>query len=75
MYPSSGLALANVLSAIIYAVLGLLVFVLGFIALDRLTPQVHIWREISHEKNVALAIFLGAIVIGVALIIAAAIHG
>jgi putative membrane protein len=75
MYPSSGLALGNVLGAVIYSAIGLLVFVAGFIVLDRLTPQVHIWREISHEKNIALAIFLGAIVIGVALIIASAIHG
>jgi putative membrane protein len=75
MYASSGLALGNVLSALIYSGIGLAIFVLGFVLLDLLTPQVHVWREISHEKNMALAIFLGAIVIGIALIISAAIHG
>lgn len=75
MYPSSGLAIANVVSAVIYSTIGLAIFLIGFVLLDRLTPQVHIWREITQEKNLALAVFLGAIVIGVALIIASAIHG
>ncbi len=48
---------------------------MGFILLDRLTPQVHIWREINQEKNVAVAVVIGSVAIGIALIIAAAVRG
>ena len=65
----------NLLSALVFSALGLAVYVVGFILLDRLTPQVHFWRSINEGKNVALAIFLGSIVLGIAIIISAAIHG
>ena len=65
----------NVLNAVIFSAVGLIVFVIGFVLLDLLTPQVHVWNQICRDKNVALAIFLGSIVIGIAMIISAAIHG
>ena len=65
----------NLLSALVFSALGLAVYVVGFVLLDRLTPQVHFWRSINEGKNVALAIFLGSIVLGIAIIISAAIHG
>ncbi len=67
--------LRNVVSALVFSGVGLLVYILGFVLLDRLTPQVHFWRSINEGKNVALAIFLGSIVLGIAIIISAAIHG
>jgi len=65
----------NVLSALIFSGIGLAVYTLGFIILSLLTPKVHIWREINEEKNVAIAIFLGAIALGIAIIISAAVRG
>jgi len=65
----------NVIGALIYSVIGLLIYILGFVALNLLTPQVHIWREINEEKNVAIAIFLGCIALGIAIIISAAVRG
>jgi len=41
--------------------------------MDKLTPF-HLWKEIVQEKNVALAILLGAMSIGMCIIIAAAMH-
>ena len=64
----------NLVSAVVYSLLGLLIYGLGFFILDRLTPRVHIWREINDEKNVAIAVLIGAFAIGIALIISAAIH-
>lgn len=63
-----------ILSSLLYAFLGMVVFVLGFYSFDRLTPY-HLWKEIVEEKNIALAIVVGAIAIGISSIIAAAIHG
>ena len=63
----------NLLNALIYAILGIVIFVLCFFLLDKMTPY-HLWREIEEEKNVALAILIGAISLGLCIIIAAAVH-
>ena len=67
--------LRNAVSALIFSGIGLLVYVVGFVLLDRLTPSVHFWRSINEGQNLALAVFLGSIVLGIAIIISAAIHG
>ena len=65
----------NVLSALVFSGIGLAVYTLGFIILSLLTPKVHIWREINEEKYVAIAIFVGSIALGIAIIISAAVRG
>ena len=61
------------LNAIVYALLGILIFVIAFAIIDKLTPY-HLWKEIVEEKNVALAILVGAMSIGMCFIIAMAVH-
>ena len=63
----------NLLKAAIYAILGILIFIACFFILDRMTPY-HLWREITEDKNIALAILIGAISLGMCIIIAAAVH-
>ena len=58
----------------IFAVLGLLVFVLGFLVMDKMTPW-HLWSEIVEKQNRAVAILVGFMSLSVAIVIAAAIHG
>ena len=62
-----------VVNAIIFACLGILIFVTSFKIIDKFTPF-HLWNEIVKEKNIALAILLGAMSIGMCIIIAAAVH-
>ena len=64
----------NIVNAVMYSFLGLALFAAGFWVVDRFTPY-HLWKEVVEEKNVALAIVVGAISIGICNIIAAAIHG
>jgi putative membrane protein len=64
----------SLLNSLVYSVLGLIVFCVGFVIIDRLTPY-DLWKELVKEKNVALAIVVGAISLGLCIIIAAAIHG
>jgi len=64
----------NIINAVMYSFLGLGLFAVGFWVMDRFTPY-HLWREVIEEKNIALAIVVGAISIGICNIIAAAIHG
>jgi putative membrane protein len=65
--------LSNVVSAVVFAVLGITVFLLTFVVVDRLTPYT-LWREIIDEHNTALAVLIGAVALGMSIIIAAAIH-
>ncbi|MDX8538691.1 DUF350 domain-containing protein [Mesorhizobium abyssinicae] len=64
-----------VVASLLYSGLGLVVFVVAFLLLDLLTPRVQVWKEICEKQNTALAVFLGSVAIGIALIIASAIHG
>jgi putative membrane protein len=66
--------LPAVLSTLLYSVIGIVVFVVGFVVLDLLTPG-KLWQEIEQKQNSAVAIFAGAVAIGLAIIVAAAIHG
>ena len=60
--------------SILYALIGVLVFLICFVIVDKLTPY-QLWQQIVGEKNVALAIVVGSIAIAIGLIVAAAIHG
>ncbi|HEU0301700.1 MAG TPA: DUF350 domain-containing protein [Longimicrobium sp.] len=64
--------LRNLGAAAVYALLGIVLFVLAFVAIERLTPGT-LWRELIDEHNTALAVVVGAMAIGVSIIIAAAI--
>jgi uncharacterized membrane protein YjfL (UPF0719 family) len=62
-----------VLNALVFAILGIVIFVGTFVVVDKMTPY-HLWKEIVEDKNIALAILLGAMSIGLCIIIAAAVH-
>jgi uncharacterized membrane protein YjfL (UPF0719 family) len=63
----------NVLAAVVFAFLGIVVFTISFVVIDRLTPY-SLWAEIVERQNTALATLIGLVSIGLCLIIAAAIH-
>ena len=62
-----------ILNALAFALLGIVIFAVAFVLIDRLTPY-NLWNEIVQDKNVALAILIGAMSIGISIIIAAAVH-
>lgn len=64
---------ATFLSSVVYAITGVVVFCLGFIIVDKLTPY-NLWQELVEKKNTALALVVGLGALGVCIIIAAAIH-
>ncbi len=61
------------LNAAVYSILGIVIFAVAFGVIDKLTPY-HLWKEIVEDKNVALAVLIGALSIGMCIIIAAAVH-
>ena len=62
-----------VLNSVIFAVVGVVIYGVVFYLLDHLTPD-HLWKEINEKQNTALAILVGAMAIGIAIIVGAAIH-
>jgi len=65
--------LHNALAAVLFAVIGVVLFILAFILFDRLTPG-SLWKEIIEDQNTALGVLMGAVAIALAIIIAAAVH-
>ena len=63
-----------IFGSILYALIGVGIFGVCFIIVDKLTPY-HLWNEIIEKKNMALAIVIGAIAIAIGMIVAAAVHG
>lgn len=64
---------APMVAALVYATIGLVIFALAFLVVDRLTPY-RLWKEIIDEKNTALAIVVGSVAIGIAIIVSSAIR-
>jgi uncharacterized membrane protein YjfL (UPF0719 family) len=64
---------ANFVAAVVFALLGVLLFVIGFIIFDRLTPG-NLWKELLEDHNTALGNLMAGVAIAIAIIIAAAIH-
>jgi uncharacterized membrane protein YjfL (UPF0719 family) len=58
----------------IYTVFGLVVFLATFMAIVKAVPF-SMRKEIEEDQNTALAIIIGAVILGIALIIAAVVHG
>ncbi|MBP3979219.1 DUF350 domain-containing protein [Acidovorax sp. JG5] len=60
--------------SILFALVGVLVFWLSFVLIDKITPY-DLWREIVEKQNKALAMVVAAMSLGISIIVAAAIHG
>lgn len=65
--------LSALINAAIFAALGISLFAVAFAVIDWLTPYA-LWKEIVEGKNLALAVLVGAMSIGMCIIIAAAVH-
>ena len=64
----------HIIAAVVYSVLGFILLVIAFFVLDLISPG-HLWNDIVKEKNTALGILVGSIIISLGIIIASAIHG
>ena len=60
--------------SILYALIGVLIFWISFIVIDKITPY-KLWEEIVEKKNLALAVVVAAMCISIGMIVSAAIHG
>jgi len=61
-------------TTLLFVLMGLVVFALAYLVIDKVTPF-SVRKELEEDHNVALAIVIASVILGTALIIAAAIHG
>lgn len=64
----------TMITTLIFVIIGLVFFAISFFILDKAMPySVH--KEIEEDQNTALGLIIGSMMLGIAIIIAAAIHG
>lgn len=68
------ISIKYVVGSLVFSLIGVVLFWVSFIVIDMLTPY-DLWREIVKERNQPLAIIVAAMCLGIAIIVAAAIHG
>ena len=66
------LNLHYLLAAVTYAFLGIVILILTFWIIEKISPE-NLWKEIIQKQNLALAILAGTLIIGISIIIASAI--
>lgn len=67
-------ALHTFLITLAYTIFGLVVFATAFWIIVQVTPF-SIRKEIEEDQNTSLAILIGSVMLGLAIIIASTIHG
>lgn len=61
-------------SALAFSALGLVLFAVAFVIIVKVTPF-SLRKEIEEDQNTALAIIIASVILGIALIVSASIHG
>jgi putative membrane protein len=63
-----------ILTTLAFTLFGLIMFAIAFVIIVKVSPF-SIRKEIEDDQNTSLAIIIGSVIIGIALIVAAAVHG
>lgn len=66
--------LTNAVGSFVYVLIGLVFFALSFFIIVKIAPF-SVRKEIEEDQNTSLAIIIGSVILGIAIIIGAAIHG
>lgn len=64
----------SIVATLIYCLIGVAMFGISFVIMNVVTPF-SIRKEIEDDHNTALAIVIGSVIIGLSIIIAAAVGG
>jgi uncharacterized membrane protein YjfL (UPF0719 family) len=64
----------SIVATLVYSLIGMGLFALAFFVIVKVSPF-SIRKEIEDDQNVSLGIVIGSVIIGIALIVAAAVHG
>jgi putative membrane protein len=70
----SGLWVDHIVAAVIYSAIGILILLVTLYGMAKFAPM-PLHKEIEEDQNVAVAIVIGSVLLGISIIIAAAILG
>jgi putative membrane protein len=70
--PTLGHALLYVL---LFGVLGILLTAFGFKVFDWIMPKIHVETELAEKQNMAVAVVMAAVIIGISVVVAVAVVG
>lgn len=65
--------LSNLLASVGYSAIGIVIFIVAYKVMERILPY-NLGKELAEDQNTAVGILIGSIMLGLAIIIAAAIH-
>ena len=68
------LDVGSLLGALIYSLIGIVLFAIAFLVIVKISPF-SIRKEIEEDQNTSLGIIIGAVIIGISMIISAAVQG
>lgn len=63
-----------VINSLVFSAVGIVILFIAYFIIEKITPE-NTWKKITQENNVAVAIVFAALIIGISMIISAAIHG
>ena len=66
--------LRGLLSSLVYSALGIVLFAFAIAVVNQVVPF-SLRKEIEEDQNTALALMISSVIVGLALIVSAAIHG
>jgi uncharacterized membrane protein YjfL (UPF0719 family) len=69
-----GMLLKQVVSAAVFSVIGVAVFATAFWIMCKVAGF-SVRKEIAEDQNTALAIVMGSVILGIAIIVASTVHG
>ena len=64
----------SVVSSMVFTAIGLVLFAFAYLVMEKLTPF-SLKKDLIEDQNVALGIVIAALIIGIAMIVSAAMHG
>jgi putative membrane protein len=64
----------SVVATLVYCLIGIAMFGIGFLIMNAVSPF-SIRKEIEEDHNTALAIVIAAVILGISMIVAAAVGG
>jgi uncharacterized membrane protein YjfL (UPF0719 family) len=63
-----------IITTLVFSIIGILLFAVAFWIIVKAAPF-SVRKELEEDQNVALAIVIASVIIGIALVVSAAVHG
>lgn len=64
----------SLIESVVFVASGMVLFAVAFVVMTKVAPF-SVRKEIEEDQNTALAVLMGSVILGIAIIVAAAVHG